>query len=164
MTSKQAATIRERVVQVAIKNLGYGEATANNAGKFITAIGGKQGMEWCALFAGHCYRRAFELEGEEPPGWLYRREGVAEPGALRLWTGMAKAGCSIAPGNIEAAGPGDALLWRRTGGHHIAILEFVKDGLCHTIEGNVGRFPAKVKRLIHDVTKEPHFKGFASLS
>lgn len=158
-------TIPDRAVQVAIKNLGFGETTANNAGKFIAAIGGKQGMEWCALFVGHCYRRAYQLEGDEPPPWLYRRPGVAEPGALRLWTGMARAGWLLPPDpdSVDAVGPGDALLWRRTGGHHIAIVEYVKDGLIHTIEGNVGRYPAKVKRLIHDVTKEPHFVAFAGL-
>lgn len=155
-------SIPQLAVKVAIKNIGGGETTANNKGLFITAIGGKQGMEWCALFAGHCYRRAYELAGQEPPAWLYRRKGVAEPGALRLWNGMAAHGISTRDADTICA-PGDLVLWRRNGGHHIAIVEYHEDGITHTIEGNVGRFPAKVKRLVHDVTKEPHVKGFAGL-
>lgn len=155
--------IAEKAVYVARKNLGFGETTANNKGPFIEAIGGKQGMEWCALFAGHCYRRAYQLLGEEPPAWLYRRPGVAEPGALRLCSGMRDAATSFFWTEPEDAHPGDLVLWRRSGGHHVAVVESVSDGLIHTIEGNVGKWPAKVKRLVHDVTKEPHFRGFASL-
>lgn len=156
-----ASELRAKVVYVARKNLGFGETTANNKGPFIEAIGGKQGMEWCALFAGHCYRRAYQLLGEEPPAWLYRRPGVAEPGALRLYQGCISAGDMYLP---DEAVPGDLVCWRRKGGHHIAVIESVDDdGLLHTIEGNVGRYPAKVKRLVHDVTKEPHFRGIAGL-
>lgn len=75
---------RAAVVRTAVNNLGYGEEGANNAGQFIRAIGGKDGMEWCALFAGHCYRRAYALQGYPAPDWLYRRPGVPEPGARRL--------------------------------------------------------------------------------
>lgn len=149
------------VVLVAKKNRGYGETTANNKGPFIEAIGGKQGMEWCALFAGHCYRRAYQMLGETPPAWLYRRPGVAEPGAARLFNGLAKAGWRFDEPNEVT--PGDIVLWRRKGGHHIAIITKQDDGIVHTLEGNVGRYPARVKPLAHDVTKEPHFVGFAGL-
>lgn len=155
------AELRAKVVYVARKNIGYGETTANNKGPFIEAIGGKQGMEWCALLAGYCYRRAYQLLGEEPPPWLYRRPGVAEPGALRLWRGLLEAGERTDMLDVES---GDLVLWRRAGGHHIAVVEyFDADGMLHTIEGNVGRYPAKVRRLVHDVTKEPHFRGIAGL-
>lgn len=155
------ANVALRAVNVAIKNLGFGETTANNRGLFIRAIGGKDGMEWCALFVGHCYRRAYEMAGQEPPPWLYRRPGVAEPGALRLVSGLSKIGTHfVSPNHAQ---PGDLALWRRSGGHHVAIVEYEEDDVVHTIEGNVGRYPAKVKRLAHDVTKEPHFKGFAGL-
>src|SRR5688572_30568815 len=151
-----------KAVEVAKNNLGYGETTANNSGLFITAIGGKEGMEWCALFAGHCYRRAYELLNLDKPAWLYRRPGVAEPGARRLWNGLAAAGRKFKDPGYAAGG--DLVLWTRKGGCHIAIIERVdEDDIVHTLEGNVGRYPAKVKRLSHDVTKEPHFVGFASL-
>lgn len=47
------------------------------------------------------------------------------------------------------------MVWRRglTKGH-IGVVESVDDGLVHTIEGNVGGYPAKVRRLVHDVRKE----------
>src|SRR5690348_10137509 len=155
------AELRAKVVYVARKNIGFGETTANNKGPFIEAIGGKQGMEWCALFAGYCYRRAYQLLGEEPPAWLYRRPGVAEPGALRLWQGLRQAGGQCSVVDYQS---GDLALWRRTGGHHIGVVESVDDGgIVHTIEGNRGRYPAKVKRLVHDLAGEPHFRGVAGL-
>jgi hypothetical protein len=78
--------IRRLVVQHAVENIGYGEVGGNNQGPLIEALGGRQGMEWCALFAGWCYRRAYKDLGLEPPAWLFRRPGVPEPGAKRpLW-------------------------------------------------------------------------------
>jgi hypothetical protein len=161
--------IAEHAVKVAIRNLGYGETTANNAGRFIDAIGGaatgiKQ-PSWCALFAGYDYRESYrELDPlGVTPQWLFRRAGVPEPGAARLVLAMARVGRRFK--DPELARPGDLLLWKRDGGHHVGILEFVDEHLlCHTIEGNVGRFPAPVKRLVHDVEREPHFVTFASLT
>jgi hypothetical protein len=148
-----ASDIRALVLWTAQKNLGFGEEGANNAGRFIHAIGGRDGQEWCALFAGYCYEKAFERYGEIHPEWLYRRPGVPEPGAKRLVDALGKGGVRFK--RPEDALPGDLVAWRRglTKGH-VAVVERVSDGLVHTIEGNTGAFPAKVRRLVHDVSKE----------
>lgn len=167
MTSRQITAVRERAVAIARKNKGYGETTGNNRGKFITALGGKEGMEWCALYAGHPYRRAFELEGLEVPSWLFRAPGVAEPGALRLCQGLYRweHGQLIwRPGYalqfLDYALPGDLALWRRTGGHHVGILDKKDDdGDWWVLEGNKGRFPARVKPFLHDFAAESHLRG-----
>ncbi len=59
--------IRQKVVYVAQKNLGFKETEGNNSGKFIRAMGGKDGDNWCATFAGYCYRRAYQIVGYELP-------------------------------------------------------------------------------------------------
>jgi hypothetical protein len=157
----------ERVILFARANIGYGETEANNRGPFIDAIGGNKltlkDPQWCALYAGYCYRKAYAAltPAPAPPAWLFRRPGVPEPGALRLVTGLASVGGDF--GDPTKAVPGDLVLWKRTGGHHVGVVESVEDDIIRTIEGNVGRFPAKVKRLMHDVGREPHFKYFATL-
>lgn len=163
----QIEAVRNRVVFVAKKNIGFGETTANNQGVFIELIGGNPGMEWCALFAGHCYRRAYQLEKLTVPDWLYRppitpARRVAEPGALRLYQAMLEYEHGREIDLVDAI-PGDLVLVKRVGGHHIYPIEFVEDGLVHSIEGNVGRFPAKVKRLVHDLNRDPNFKGICGL-
>lgn len=175
-----AAKIRAAAVACYVRNIGYGETTANNAGAFIEAIGGRPGYEWCALLAGHGYRVASDEHDLEPPPWLFRHSllgkntGHAEAGARELCRQLAK----VAPGNYWAGGlairgerftdvtravSGDLMLWKRPGGHHVAPIEHVDGGICRTIEGNVGRFPAKTKRLAHDPAKEPHFVAFFGL-
>lgn len=149
--------VRREVLYVATSNLGFGEQGANNKGRFIEAIGGKPGQEWCAYFAGYCYERAYERLGFDMP---FKRSA----GAKRLTKNLGKVG-KLFTNPLEAK-PGDLVCWSRgrLGWQgHVGVVESVdEDGIIHTIEGNVGRFPAKVKRLTHDVRKERLYR-FASL-
>lgn len=154
----------ERALVVARANLGYGEQGANNRGRFVEAIGGAQGAPWCAAFAGYCYRRAYWLEGSEPGSWLFRRPSVPETGARALVKAMGRAGRLFK--DPSEARPGDLVCWARGLGWsgHVGVVELVDaDGLVHTIEGNVGAYPSKVRRLVHDVSKE-RLLYFATLS
>jgi len=157
----QVPDISLAAVEIALALRGRGEEGANNAGSFLTEIGGRQGAEWCALLAGHPFRVAHQLAGLEPPTWTFRTAGVAEPGALRLVQQASAVGGQRFT-DPEDALPGDLVLWKRTGGHHVAIVWHpLLGGLVATVEGNVGRFPALVRDLRHDVSKEPHFVCFA---
>lgn len=151
--------------KVAIGNIGFGEKEANNDGPLMRAIGGRAGEEWCALFAGYCWRHAYELQGLEVPAWPYRRPGFLEVGAKALAKNMGAQGKLFKDPHF--ARPGDLICWNRRVGllnkGHIALVEYVDDGIVHTIEGNVGKFPAKVKRLTHAVDREPNFLTFATL-
>lgn len=155
---------REKILYVAKKNIGYGEETANNEGHYLELIGSKPGYEWCAVFAGYCYRRSFELlnpKAEHPPLWLYRNGNLnrAEPGAKALAKLIGKNGVRFLD-PLQAL-PGDVVSWHRGFMNlkgHIGIIEKInKSGSIYTIEGNVGRFPAVVHRLSHDVNKEKLF-------
>lgn len=159
------AALSAQAVRVAISNIGMGESTANNRGKFIDLIGGRSGGEWCAAFAGYCYRRSAELLEREWPVWTLRN-GKPELGAKALTKAMGKVGRMFT--DPSDARPGDLICWhRKTGaiswkGHVGIVVGVDSDGIVETCEGNVGRFPAKVRRFTHDVTKERLY-SFASL-
>lgn len=149
-------------VEVALSLRGRGEEGENNSGPFIREIGGQDGYLWCALLAGHCWREAHRRTGLVPPAWTFRRHGVAEPGAKALVSAAATAAGKpfiVDPANVL---PGDLALWKRDGGHHVALVwRPLGDGVVATVEGNVGAFPARVRDLSHDVRHEPHFVAFA---
>lgn len=159
-TGPRPTPLGERVAAFAATLLGLGEEGANNQGSFIIRIGGQPGYEWCALTAGYCWREASQT-GDPAPAWAYRHPGTPEPGALALAAACAADGQRLQDPSL--ARPGDLLAWDHGGGHgHVGLVEMVDaSGLVHTIEGNVGHYPAKVKRLTHDVRKEPQFWGFA---
>lgn len=158
-----------KAIYVAQHNVGFGEDTVNNEGKFLDVIGSQPGWEWCGVYASYPFRRAAQLLELDPPAWCYRRENVVEPGARALVHAMGKVGRLYRDPTECLAG--DLALWTRwtlvkgvpTRKGHVGFIELPDDGLVGTIEGNVGRVPAKTKRLVHDVTKEPHFETFASL-
>ncbi len=147
-------------VVAALELRGKGEEGANNHGAWLRSIGSRDGWQWCAVFAGHCWREAHSRKGLEPPAWTYRRAGVVEPGALALGHAAGEVGEMFT--DPARALPGDLAVWERTGGHHVAIVWHpAPHNLTVTVEGNVGRFPAVVRDLTHDTAGEPHFKFFA---
>lgn len=149
-------------VEVALSLRGRGEEGANNHGPFIRELGGRDGDLWCALFAGHCWRVAHQRAGLAPPAWSFRRPGVAEPGARALvLAALAATGGNRFTDPAQCL-PGDLALWKRDGGHHVALVWHPNsDGTVATVEGNVGPFPAVVRDMVHDTHHEPHFVGFA---
>lgn len=172
LISIQALNLRSEVVRIARGNIGFGEEAIdgiarNNDGRLIRAIGGKPGDEWCALFAGYCYRKAYRNLARFDPFtfWTWIVPDTRPViGAKALVKAAWAAGAERFTDPTEAAF-GDLICWHRRTGPiswkgHVGVVEEVRDGLVHTIEGNVGRFPARVKRLVHDVTKE-RFYGFA---
>lgn len=149
-------------VEVALGLRGQGEEGGNNRGPFIRELGGRDGDLWCALFAGHCWREAHRRSNLEPPAWTFRRPNVAEPGARALVWAAAGAHAAESFKDPTKVLPGDLALWKRDGGHHVALVWHLKPGgVVKTIEGNVGAFPATVRDLAHDVRYEPHFVCFA---
>ena len=161
----ESLNLRSEVVRVARKNIGYGEVEGNNDGPLMRTIGGKPGHEWCALFAGYCYRKAYLNLGRADT-WTTKNHGP-DPiiGAKALVKAAWGAGAERFT-DVELAKPGDLICWHRRTGPiswkgHVGIVEEIKDGLVHTIEGNVGKFPAKVRRLVRDVQRDERFYGFA---
>lgn len=148
------ALLRASALSVATAEIGNGETGANNTGPDIRryCAPSGDGHEWCAAFAGYCYEQAAKrLEVQLP--------FARSLGAKRLTKNLAGVKGAIKFTDPKLALPGDLVCWSRglpgswTG--HVGVVESVDpSGLIHTIEGNVGKAPAKVKRLIHDVSKE----------
>ena len=90
-----------------------------------------------------CLERACETLGQNMP---FNRSG----GARRLFKNASSFGRVLA--DNEDPIPGDIVCWSRGTSAwmgHIALVERFADGVIHTIEGNVGPYPSKVKRLKH---------------
>ena len=110
-----ASRIREKVLYVARSNIGFGEEGGNNRGDLIRAMGGRQGEEWCALFAGYCYRRAYQILDMEQPTWPYRYANRPEPSAKALTKRLGVGNRIWNPLDESAAPPlpGDIVCWSR---------------------------------------------------
>jgi CHAP domain-containing protein len=153
--------IGDLIVAIAVAEIGHGEAGSNNHGpdleRYLAGTGIETPAEWCAAFAGWC-----QLEA-------HRRRGIALPyvrsvGAKRQLDRLGAAGSRFL--NPDRAMPGDLIAWHRgpegSASGHIGVVEYVSNGIVHSIEGNTGSYPSKVRRFAHDIRHERLY-GFASL-
>jgi hypothetical protein len=148
MNTFDYSRLRYEAVRVARANLGYGETEGNNAGRFIRAMGGADGNEWCALFAGYCYRRAYENLKLDTPQWCFRRPGVLELGAKALTKALGRAGRIFKPSAPVAPLVGDLVAWSRgmlSWQGHVGIVTEVRADYFNYIAGNEG----KNGRVVH---------------
>lgn len=134
-------------LQHALKEVGHGEETANNEGPDITRYTKQEKpAAWCAGFVCYCLQKASDYLGMEMPIKY-------SLGAKKTFRQLLKIGVEVTP---EQARPGDIFClergldgdWRG----HIGIIKgcFESDNRViywETVEGNVGKFPAKVKIL-----------------
>jgi len=115
-------------LSVAQDNIGLGEIGANNKGIYVRQyLNGQENLPWCAGFISYCLKQA----GFDIPYYLQAKSFL-------------KVGKRV---NTPKAG--DLIIFSRKGGGHIGIIEQVKDNKIITIEGNLGIFPAKVKRVFY---------------
>ena len=147
-------------LSVAIECLGKGEEGGNNSGPFVEMLFGKEydgddddDGAWCAAFVSFCFKQASLSSGVD----LAFKTSF---GAKRLFKNIGNAGQFV-----SLPKPGDIVCWDRgTPGSwqgHIGIVEKCEEGILHTIEGNTGRYPSKVRRLTHDLSKDRRLEGFA---
>ena len=158
MTALDHSRLRAEVVRIARANVGYGEHNRN----FLAAIGSPANAEWCAVFAGYCYRKAHANLKLPPPIWVFANypasRGRLQLGAKGLTKALGRAGSIWKPYQCDSnrPKPGDLVCWSRgvlgwTG--HVGIVSEVMSGdWFRSVEGNVGR---KVVERIHhlDETK-----------
>ncbi len=152
-------------LDVARREIGHGEEGGNNSGQFVARYhridddgDDDDDGSWCAAFVSYCFEEGAKALGIEMP---FKRSG----GAKKLFSNIAATGSTV-----EDPKPGDVICWDRgTPGSwqgHIGIVESSADGVLHTIEGNVGAYPAKVKRLSYDLNElllspDSRWEGFA---
>lgn len=157
---------RRQVVRVAEGNLGYGETEGNNRGPFLRAIGAPDGANWCAYFAWYTHRRGAEYAEIALP---YQGSGAAKRLARRI-RDCPRGFLTTDPALVL---PGDLVILSREGaprtlddgpGHVRVAVDFVRpDDRLPQIEGNSGRFPAKVRRRATNPLAEHGFVAFVGL-
>ncbi len=160
----QVALLRRQIVRVASGNVGYGEEGGNNLGPFLKAIGAPQGANWCAYFAWYCIRRGAQYAELAIPG--FRGSGNAR----RLGRAVARCPNGVAFTDPALVQPGDLVVLERAefpGDEDHGHVRIAVENLLPRItqaEGNAGRYPAKVRFVTTDPTREPRglvsFYGF----
>jgi hypothetical protein len=158
-----------KALEVAILEIGNGELGGNNSGNHVARYHGvikDRGSDdigaWCASFVGYCCSVAADSIGVDLP---FQKSG----GAKTTYKRAGEAGQFV---GVNQALPGDFVCWDRgkllSNGMpswlgHIGFVEKLENGILHTVEGNVGRFPSTVRRFMHDIDKEPKLIGCARL-
>lgn len=135
---------RADVVSIAQSQVGLGEMGGNNRGIYVRQyLNGKDGLPWCAGFVSYCVKQA----GYSLPYYLQAKSYLKLGNKIERW-------------NLS---PNDIVVFSRKGGGHIGIIEqVVKNGFT-SIEGNVGEYPARVKRVKH-MFEDSGILGFVRLA
>ncbi len=145
-------------LEIAVGELGKGETGRNNQGPHVAKYrGDRKAGAWCASFVGWCWEKAARQRMIEMP---FKRSN----GAKRIYKNAGKAGTFV-----DRPQPGDLVCWQRGNGRpedawkgHVGLVFEVDDDgkTFKSIEGNVGKFPAKVGIFSHHVG-EKRLIGFA---
>lgn len=167
MSPLDHSRLRAEVVRIARANVGYKETEGNNAGQFIRALGGIDGQDWCALFAAHCYRRAYDNLFGLLPDFCFKATGKPHTGAKALTKALGNIGRIWKPGRIKPL-PGDLVCWNRTKipgdwrGHVGVVVDSTGAVSFKYIAGNEGRDgEVKVRTAYYDGPKLWRFASVA---
>lgn len=129
----------ETMLSVAQSQIGLGEIGGNNQGIYVRQyLQGQENLPWCAGFISWCAKKA----------------QLKIPYFLR-----AKSFLKIGK-QTKTPKPGDIVVFSRQGGGHAGIVEKVTAKEIITIEGNVGDYPAVVKRKEYNRDNIPHLLAF----
>lgn len=133
-----------RIVEIARAQLGKGEEGGNNAGKYVLQYTQGRTIPWCASFVSWILVQAGESEG-----YMFS--------ARSFWS-------HYADRRVGIPREGDVVVFWRDSPQgtrgHVGIVEKVEGGSITTIEGNVGPFPARVKRCHYTLGKIKNLIGF----
>ena len=140
----------------AVSDIGQGEVGGNNRGAYVWSLTGRRTSgAWCAAAVYAWHLRAAARLG-------YRLPVKRTHSARKLAARIAEVGEWLSP--LEQPSVGDVALWSRGvawQGHVGIVCQASGDGfLC--VEGNRGKYPARVARYSH-LLGEPKLLGFARL-
>lgn len=150
----------DRLLQYANSQIGKGERGKNNSGPYIEFLSNGKTGNWCATFVSTCFEQVNicpDMPARNRRGAKALVKYIANDLTSGMW--IAKPRRINAPIIITSPKPGDVIAWHRTPGAdgwrdwrgHVELIESYNHntGVLITIAGNVGRFPAKVKRRHH---------------
>lgn len=149
------SALRNQALNFAIRELRAGaeEVGGNNQGPFVekyhrTAKASERQWAWCAAFTSWCFKQASDLLGVDMP---FGYTG----GAQRLFRDLKRQGKTFTLGECEPRA-GDVIVWwrgaTRTWKGHVGIVWGYANETLYVIEGNVGRYPARVRMFSYDLT------------
>ena len=147
-------TLPTEAVRLALADIGRGETLANNRGAYVWSLTGRRTSgAWCAAAVHSWYEQAARSLCVLLP-WQRTH------GARQLAKRIRQVGSWLDA--YSQPQPGDVALWRRgrRWQGHVGIVVEVCGCDFWTVEGNVGRYPAKVRRFHHRLG-EPRLLGFA---
>jgi len=134
------------VVNVAQSQLGRGEEGKDNAGKYVYLYTQGHAAPWCAGFVSYVLQKS----GKSFPYMLSAKGFYKYAAKNKLLTANPKRGDLI-------------VFWRespQSGKGHIGIIESINEKQIVSIEGNAGKFPAKVKRVYRERNNIKNLLGF----
>ena len=147
-------------LNVAILQIGHGEEGGNNSGTFVEMLKHKKydgdtddDGAWCASFVSWCFEQAYQEIGVPMP-FAYSE------GAKKIYRNVGGAGSfpeNPAPGDVVCWDRGEPGSWQG----HVGFVERVEEGILYTVEGNVGAYPSKVRRFMHDLSQQDRLDGYA---
>ena len=130
---------RADLVTIARNEIGNGELGGNNKGIYVEQyLNWQTNLPWCAGFVSYCLKK----NGNKIP-YLLRAKSFADYGKQLT---------------IKELKSGDLVIFNRQGGGHIGIIEKINKDSFISIEGNVGNYPAKVKRITHQFSDNKIYK------
>ena len=146
-----------RAAEIACTQIGLGEEGGNNRGRHVRRWCGRDRVYWCAGFLSWCLEQA-----EPPPG----SGDFRSLGARRLYRQLKWGGQELEL-QVQRVRMGDVALWQRGRlpgwqAHIGIVISADEAGVFTTVEGNVGRYPARVQQVVHDIF-EPRLIGVLRL-
>ena len=122
-----------KILRVARGEIGKGETAANNCGRDVAKyLRTKDHLSWCAGFVSFVLSNA-----DIKIKYTLRAKDFLSYG-VKVLTPL----------------PSDLVIFTRRGGGHVGIVEQVFKDYYISIEGNVGDFPARVKRIKHSYNEK----------
>lgn len=124
--------LSSEIVEIAKSQIGRGETIADNRGQDVRKYTRGQDVAWCAGFVSWVLMKAGRID-----------ESQYILSARQYWNMTEK--------RVTSPKPGDVICFTRGTGWtgHVGIIEKVEGDKIVAIEGNVGNFPAKVKRVTY---------------
>jgi len=124
------------------QEIGHGEIGGNNQGIYVRQyLNGQENLPWCAGFISYCIRKSD----------IKKRYTLRAKDYLTM--GL----------KVSDPQPENLIIFTRKGGGHVGIIEKITQTTITTIEGNVGDYPAKVKRVIYQKNNIKNLLGFIKL-
>jgi len=135
------SNLAQKILYNARAQIGNGEQGGNNSGRYVSLyLKRNEPLPWCAGFVS----------------FVLSKSGANVKYSLRAKDFLDSGVKVLMPL------PGDLVIFTRKGGGHIGIVEQVFKDYYISIEGNVGDYPSRVKRIKHSYN-EKNFLAFIRL-